>query len=139
MDHYVMTRALHFIGLVLWMGGTIAVALLAARAGNREASLASRSVLRGLATPAMVLTWLGGLGMLMPQWSAAYSHQGWMHAKLALVLVASGLSGAAAGMLKRAEQGEGNEVPYGKIRGMAFGLVAILVIVVGLAVAKPGA
>lgn len=133
---YTLTRGLHFIGIILWLGGTIAAALAASYAAEAgvNASAAVRRFLRTIATPAMIAAWLGGLGMLLPMWGTLYSHAVWMHIKLTLVLVASGLSGAISAVLRKSE---GGEVPRAKLRGFAIGLFVILIAVVGLVEFKP--
>lgn len=137
MLEYNLTRVFHFLGVILWMGGTIGSALVAAYAADAGANVAAsaRRVLRTVAVPAMLAAWLGGLGMALPVFSAVYARAGWFHGKLALVLVASGLSGAVSAVLRKSE---GGEVPAGKLRGFAVGLLVIAVIVVVLAVLKPG-
>lgn len=138
MLHYQLTRALHFIGIILWMGGTITTAMLASYAAEQGAGVtaAARKVLLRIATPAMIAAWVGGLGMLIPLWSSTYARAGWMHGKLLLVLVASGLSGALSGTLRRAE---GGTLPAAKVRAMGVLSLGLVVAVAVLAVLKPGA
>lgn len=133
--HYYLTKVFHFLGVILWMGGTIGSALLAAYAADAgtNAAAPTRRFLRTVAVPAMILAWLGGLGMAIPVFSTI---GGWFHAKLALVLAASGLSGAISATLRKAE---GSEVPAAKLRGFAIGLLVIMIVVVALAVVRPGA
>jgi len=135
--HLYLTRALHLIGAILWVGGTIGTLLAASYAASAGKNVATeaRRVLRTLATPAMIATWLGGLGMVIPLWSDTYSHQPWLHAKLVLVFLASGMSGAVSATLRRAE---GGELPAAKIRGFAVALLLITVAIVCLAVLQPG-
>lgn len=135
--HLYLTRALHLIGAILWFGGAIATLLVTAHASASGKNVAAdaRRVLRTVASPAMVATWLGGLGMVIPLWSDTYSHQPWLHAKLALVFLASGMSGAVSATLGRAE---GGELPTAKIRGFAIALLFVLIAVVSLAVLQPG-
>ena len=124
--------------MILWLGGTIAAALVASYAAdaNVNASAGARRMVRTIANPAMIAAWLGGLGMLAPLWSDLYSHAVWMHIKLTLVLVASGLTGAISAALGRAETGS---VPQAKLRGFAIALLLIMVAIIGLVEFKPGA
>lgn len=135
--HLYATRALHLIGAILWIGGTLGTLLVASYAATSGKNIAAeaRRVLRTVASPAMVATWLGGLGMVIPLWSDTYSHQPWLHAKLTLVFLASGMSGAVSATLGRAE---GGEVPASKIRGFAIALLLVVVAVVCLATLQPG-
>jgi uncharacterized membrane protein len=134
--HYTLTRALHFFGIILWFGGTIATALVASYVADAgaNASVGARRFVRTIANPAMVAAWLGGLGMLAPLWSTHFSHAIWMHIKLTLVLVASGLTGAVGATLRRAE---GGEVPKAKLRGMAIALLVLMMTIIGLVEFKP--
>lgn len=135
--HLYLTRALHLIGAILWIGGTISSLLVASYAASAGKNVATevRRVLRTVATPAMLATWLGGLGMVIPLWSDTYSHQPWLHAKLVLVFLASGMSGAVSATLGRAE---GSDVPAAKVRGFAIALLLVLLAVACLAVLQPG-
>ena len=54
MAHYTLTRALHFFGMILWLGGTIAAALVASYAAdaNVNASAGARRMVRTIANGA---------------------------------------------------------------------------------------
>jgi protoporphyrinogen IX oxidase len=133
-------RFLHFIGIIFWLGGAVTVAVAAAGlAGQAERShaTAARAAALRVATPGMVLAWVGGLGMLVPYWSAVYARAGWMHGKLTLVLVAAALTGVLTGRLKRAAAGEGELQPR-KLRTLATILLVLTFTVAGLAVFRPG-
>ena len=134
-------KLVHFLGAVLWIGGVAAVAL-AASAVPEEARDKAGPALRGAAlkvgTTGMLLAWAGGLSMLLTHWSSLYAKAGWMHGKLALVLLAAGLSGAVSGQLRKMASGQG-EVKPGVLKGMAIGLMVIAAIVVALGTLKPGA
>lgn len=138
MLEYNLTRVFHFLGVALWLGATIASALLAAYAAEAGSNISApaRRVLRTVAVPAMLAAWLGGLGMAVPVFSEVYARAGWFHGKLTLVLVASGLSGAVSAVLRKSE---GGEVPVAKLRGFAIALLVIAIVVICLAVLKPGA
>lgn len=134
-------RLLHFIGNIFWLGGVVSVALVAAGlAGASERSHASpaRSTALRIATPGMVLAWIGGLGMLLPNWTAVYSKAGWMHGKITLALIAAALTGVLTGQLRKAAQGTG-ELKPGVLRGIAWAVLVLAVLTVGLAVLRPGA
>lgn len=94
-----LARVLHIFGVVLWVGGmvtgaSIGMTLVGKADAVREAGLdAVRSSLRILATPGLLLAWLGGLMMLVSAWSDVYARAGWMHGKLTIGLVLSGLHG----------------------------------------------
>ncbi len=138
MLQYNLTRIFHFAGVILWIGGTLASTLLAAYAAQAGTNVAApaRRLLRTIAVPAMLAAWLGGLGMALPVFSEVYARAGWFHGKLTLVLIASGLSGAISATLRKSE---GGEVPQGKLRGFAIALLLLTIVIVALAVLKPGA
>src|SRR5262249_17163609 len=49
-----------------------------------------RRLLRGIINPAMIATWVFGLWLV---WQGDLLREGWLHAKLALVIVMSGVHG----------------------------------------------
>jgi uncharacterized membrane protein len=94
-------------------------------------------VITRVVTPAMLVAWLGGLGILLPAFTTVYAKAGWMHGKLTLVLIASGLSGVIAGRLRRASQGE--KLEAGPMRALGLVVLTIAIVIVGRAVFRPGA
>jgi protoporphyrinogen IX oxidase len=133
-------RYLHFIGNIFWLGGVVTVAVVAALlAGQaeREHAVAARGAALRIATPGLVLSWIGGLGMLLPHWSTLYARAGWMHGKITLALVAAALTGMVTGRLRRAASGEG-ELHAGRLRLLATVLLVIAFTVAGLGVFRPG-
>jgi putative membrane protein len=53
-----------------------------------------RRLLKAIMTPAMIATWVFGLSMIWAMGLDALKEAHWLHAKLALVLVLSGMHGA---------------------------------------------
>ncbi|MFC7052494.1 protoporphyrinogen oxidase HemJ [Hansschlegelia quercus] len=49
-----------------------------------------RRLLKGIATPAMIVTWLAGLFLV---WQGGWITSGWLHGKLLLVVLLSGIHG----------------------------------------------
>jgi protoporphyrinogen IX oxidase len=94
-----LARVLHIFGVLLWVGGMVTgaaagITLVGKADTEREAGLdAIRGALRILATPGLLLAWLGGLVMLMSAWSEVYARAGWMHGKLTIGIILSGLHG----------------------------------------------
>jgi len=121
-------RIIHIVGVILWIGGALSVALVAAAAeGEAKRSLAtvSRRVALRVATPGMVLAWIGGLVMFGLSLDG-YLSQGWMHAKITLGLIVAALTGVLTGRLRKAAAGE--DVSAKSLR--IFGIV-ILVLAIG--------
>ncbi|MCB9618977.1 MAG: CopD family protein [Sandaracinus sp.] len=133
--HLLWLKALHLVGAVLWMGASIAVALVAAAASGNErapvAALARRVALR-IATPGLVLAFVGGLTMLALSWDA-YARAGWMHGKLLLVVITAGLHGAVSGKLRKLAKGD----EVGGLQGLAYGYLALLVLIVVAVIVGP--
>ena len=124
-------RVVHLFGAVFWLGGIVTVTLaVAAYEGSERGKVAAaaRGVALKLATPGMILAFVGGLTMLAMGWSG-YARAGWMHGKLLLVVIAAGLTGALTGKLRKAAAGQ----EVGGLGGLAIGLVVLtaLVLVLG--------
>lgn len=93
MDWYAIVKALHVISVIAWMAGLLYLPRLfayhAAAVPGSETSetfkVMERRLYRAIMNPAMISTWIFGLLMLymVPDWLG----DGWMHAKLFLVLV----------------------------------------------------
>jgi len=100
-DVHPWIKALHVISVIAWMAGMLYLPRLfvyhAGRAPGSEASemlkVMERRLLRAIINPAMIATFVfGGLLLATPgmiDWSVW-----WIHAKLVLVVIMSGLHGA---------------------------------------------
>jgi len=138
---YLWFKAFHLIALVCWFAGLFYLPrLFVYHAQSNDAvsherfCLMERKLYRGIMLPAMILTLVFGIGLLVinPSWLT----QGWMHTKLALVVVLIGYHHVCGAMRKRFERGENkrshvfyrwfNEVP-----------VLVLIAIVILVVVKP--
>jgi putative membrane protein len=110
--YYPWLRALHILSVIAWMAGMLYLPRLyvyhmgATPGGELEETLKlqERRLLRGIVNPAMIAAWLFGLLMLAA--NPDLLSRGWMHAKLALVIVMSGVHGFYAVMLKKFARGE---------------------------------
>jgi len=134
--------ALHLIGVILWIGGAIAAATVAASASAEKDSTSAlagaRRALLFWATPGMLVAWLGGLGMLLPNFMDMYARAGWMHTKLTLLLAASAVMGVLTGRVRKAARSD-KPASAGLLNGLAGALLLMSIAVVGLAILKPGA
>lgn len=93
MDWYPIVKALHVVSVIAWMAGLLYLPRLfvyhAAAVPGSETSetfkVMERRLYRAIMNPAMIATWIFGLLMLymVPDWF----EDGWMHAKLFLVVV----------------------------------------------------
>ena len=105
---YLWIKALHVISVIFWMAGMAYLPRLfvyhaEAEAGSDKSEtfkIMERRLLRGIINPAMIATWILGILLL---WSSDWTflQHGWMHAKLALVLLLSALHGVMTGHVRR--------------------------------------
>ncbi len=109
-DLYPWTRALHIIAVIAWMAGMLYLPRLfvyhaGAQPGSESSELLKimeRRLLRAIINPAMIAVFLLDGALLstpgVADWSA-----GWLHLKLVLVFVLSGLHGMLAKWRKEFE------------------------------------
>ena len=95
---YLWLKALHVIAVISWMAGMLYLPrLFVYHAGTKLGSEQAETfkvmegrLLKFIMTPAMIVTWLAGIALVvLGQWVGA----GWLHAKLALVLVMTVIHG----------------------------------------------
>jgi putative membrane protein len=95
---YEWIKALHIIAVIAWMAGMLYLPRLfvyhcEAEVGSKQSEtfkVMERRLLKAIINPAMVLTWILGLYLA---WSGHWFTSGWLHAKLLLVVVMSGVHG----------------------------------------------
>ncbi len=95
---YLWMKALHIIAVIAWMAGMLYLPRLfvyhcAAPPGSPQSEtfkIMERRLLRAIINPAMIATWALGLWLA---WDAGFFSDPWLHAKLALVVVLSGMHG----------------------------------------------
>jgi putative membrane protein len=138
---YLWFKAAHLIFVIFWMAGLFALprylvyhqeALAAGRTDEAaEWTVREGKLRRIILTPSMIVVWL--LGLLIATLGQHWG-EGWLHAKLLLVLILSGYHGWAVGYAKKLATGRStltgkqlrliNEVP-----GVCIAVIVILVIV----------
>jgi len=99
---YEWIKAVHVIAVMAWMAGMLYLPRLYvyhvdAPVGSDKSEtfkVMERRLLRGIINPAMIMAVVFGLWMLVD--NPAILHQPWMHAKLGLVIIMTGLHGALA-------------------------------------------
>ncbi|TIT74487.1 MAG: TIGR00701 family protein, partial [Mesorhizobium sp.] len=97
---------IHVIAVISWMAGMLYLPRLFVYHADAEKGSAQsetfkvmeRRLLRAIINPAMIATWVFGLWLA---WKGFAFHGGWLHAKIALVLVLSGLHGYLAGAVRK--------------------------------------
>jgi len=95
---YLWFKAFHIIAVIAWMAGMLYLPRLFvyhcdAPAGSPQSEtfkVMERRLLHAIINPAMIATWALGLWLA---WDAGFFSDAWLHAKLALVLILSGIHG----------------------------------------------
>ena len=95
---YLWIKSLHILAVISWMAGMLYLPRLfvyhcEAEIGSKQSEtfkVMERRLLKAIINPAMAVTWLAGLWLA---WQGNWTMSGWFHAKLALVLVLSGVHG----------------------------------------------
>lgn len=133
----IVFRYLHFLGITFWIGTAVATAIAASAPTPWESGIAQalRKVTVRVTTPAMLFAFAGGFGMLIPNFAEVYAKQGWMHAKLLLILALAGATGVLTGKLRKWAAGE--EISTTTFGRLAWLISILAVLVVTLAVFQP--
>jgi len=95
---YLWIKSLHVVAIISWMAGMLYLPRLfvnhcSVAVGSPESVLLKgmeQRLLRIILNPAMIIAWVTGLWMA---WSVFGFRGGWLHGKLALVLLLSGVHG----------------------------------------------
>jgi putative membrane protein len=95
---YLWIKAFHIVAVISWMAGLLYLPRLfvyhtAAAPGSQQArtfEVMEHRLLTYIMTPAMALTWILGIALML---QGGFVAAGWLHAKLALVLAMSVLHG----------------------------------------------
>lgn len=98
-DHYLWVKTLHVFAMIAWMAGLFYLPRLFvyhadAVAGSELSEtfkIMERRLYRIIMTPAMLATW--GFALLLMMGNPAVMGQGWLHAKLLLVVLMTGFHG----------------------------------------------
>ena len=138
---YPWLKAGHIIFVVFWMAGLFMlprqmIYCLSAAPGSAEESLWAERMgkLRSvILTPSIVVVWVLGIALAtgLDAWD-----QGWLHAKLALVIALSAFHGYLTAQSKRMARGE-RPLTERQLRMWGELPAVILVLIVVLVVAKP--
>ena len=138
---YPWIKALHVIAVIAWMAGMLYLPrLFVYHAGSSAGSEQSETfkvmearLMRLIINPAMTATWFAGLWLA---WQGFGFSGGWLHAKIALVLLLSGLHGYLAGALRRFAE-DRNEKPARHWRMVNEVPTLLMVAIVILVIVKP--
>ncbi len=102
---YEWIKALHVIAVISWMAGMLYLPRLFvyhcdADAGSKQSEtfkIMERRLLNAIVNPAMTVTWLAGLYLA---WAGHWFVASWLHGKLLLVVLLSGVHGFFARCVK---------------------------------------
>ena len=89
---YLSVKALHVVAVISWMAGLLYLPRLmvyhcGVEAGSEQSEtfkIMERRLLKAIMTPAMIVSWLAGLFIA---WDGGWLAAGWLHGKLALVVL----------------------------------------------------
>jgi putative membrane protein len=102
---YDWLKAFHVVAIIAWMAGMLYLPRLfvyhcEAPKGSIQSEtfkIMERRLLRAIINPAMIATWVLGLILV---WQGGWWKAGWLHGKLLLVLILSGVHGIYVRRLK---------------------------------------
>lgn len=138
---YQWIKAIHVIAVISWMAGMLYLPrLLVYHTASEPGSVQSetfkvmeRRLLRAIINPAMIATWTAGLWLA---WHGFGFRGGWLHAKIALVLLLSGLHGYLSVAVRRFAQ-DRNEKPARHWRIVNEIPTLLMIAIVVLVIVKP--
>lgn len=138
---YLWVKAAHVVAVISWMAGMLYLPRLFiyhcdAAPGSETSEtfkVMERRLLRVIINPAMVLTWVLGLWLV---WQGGWLSSGWLHAKLALVLVLSGVHGYFSASVRKFAA-DANTVSQRNWRMWNEVPTILMVVIVILVVVKP--
>jgi putative membrane protein len=102
---YEWIKAVHVLAVISWMAGMLYLPrLMVYHVDSAVGSIQSetfkvmeRRLLKGIMNPAMIVTWVLGLYLA---WDAFGFKGGWLHGKILLVVLLSGVHGFLAGRVR---------------------------------------
>ncbi|MEO5323159.1 protoporphyrinogen oxidase HemJ [Mesorhizobium sp. CC13] len=138
---YLWAKAIHVIAVISWMAGMLYLPRLfvyhaEAERGSVQSEtfkVMERRLLRGIINPAMTVTWVFGLWLA---WKGFGFSGGWLHAKIAAVLLMSGVHGYLSASVRRFAE-DRNEKPSRHWRIVNEVPTVLMIAIVILVVVKP--
>lgn len=128
---YLWLKAAHVIAVIIWMAGMLATPPILHALGNitidQRARL--RATFHRIVTPAMITTLILGIWLGV---SGGWFADAWLIAKLAVVLVLTGVHGAMSGRLRRWASDPNVDLPvwFGRAHLIAAALLVLIVVLV---------
>ncbi len=138
---YLWIKALHIVAVVCWFAGLFYLPRLFVyhassedEASRERFCVMERKLYRGIMMPSMIAVLVLGIWLILL--NGDLMRQGWLHAKLALVILLIGYHHVCGAMLKRFARGE-NRRGHVFYRWFNEAPVLILIAIVILVVVKP--
>ncbi len=140
-DFYPWAKAIHVIAVISWMAGMLYLPrLFVYHADAEKGSVQSetfkvmeRRLLRGIINPAMIVTWAFGLWLA---WKGGWFSAGWLHAKLAAVVLMSAVHGYLSAAVRKFAA-DRNEKPARHWRIVNEIPTLLMIAIVILVIVKP--
>ncbi|GGX61044.1 hypothetical protein GCM10007385_32890 [Tateyamaria omphalii] len=130
--NYELIKAAHLIAVLTWLS-SMAVVYCGIALARSDSLQGMKSFDSKVTTPAMILTWFLGLALAV---QGGWLGNGWLWAKIAIVLCLSGFHGVVSGRLRRRTP-DASVVHSGfPVRGLLIGWFSVATVVV-LVVTKP--
>jgi putative membrane protein len=139
--YYDWIKAVHVIAVIAWMAGMLYLPRLFvyhadAQIGSDKSEtfkVMERRLLNAIINPAMLVAWVLGLWLA---WEGFGFSGGWLHAKIAAVLVLSGIHGYLSGATRKFAQ-DRNTKPARHWRIVNEVPTALMIVIVVLVIVKP--
>lgn len=139
---YLWLKALHIVAIVCWFAGLFYLprlfvyhAMSEDQVSRERFQVMERKLYRGIMMPSMIATLVFGIGMLAMN-PGLFASGGWLHAKLALVVVLIGYHHLCGAQLKRFARNQNNRSHVFYRWFNEFPVLLLLAIVI-LVVVKP--
>ena len=138
---YEWIKAFHVLAVISWMAGMLYLPrLMVYHAESAVGSIQSetfkimeRRLLKGIINPAMILTWVLGLYLA---WAIYGFKGGWLHGKILLVFILSGIHGVLVGRVRAfAEDRNDKSARYYRVINEVPALLMVGIVI--LVIVKP--
>lgn len=136
---YLWIKVVHILAIIAWMAGMLYLPRLfvyhaEAPSGSPQArtfAVMERRLMRAIMLPALLAAWASGVTLAI---KAGFLHEGWFHAKFALVIVMSGLHGYFAKIRTNLADGTNRHSPryfrfVNEVPTLLMAAIVILVVV----------
>ena len=134
-------KAFHVMAVISWMAGMLYLPRLMvyhaeAQTGSVQSEtfkIMERRLLKGIINPAMILTWVLGLYLA---WAIYGFKGGWLHGKILLVFILSGIHGVLVGRVRAfAEDRNDKSARYYRVINEVPALLMVGIVI--LVIVKP--